>query len=148
MYRIVLLSSFALLAATTFAPPASALTMKECSTKYQAAKTDGSAKNMKWNDYRAKFCGADAAAEDAADDKAVAATSDKEPAKATMKAPKGVVFPKSIDMKYASEPPSKGRLHTCVDSYHKNKDDGTLGDLKWIQKGGGFWSLCNTSLKG
>lgn len=127
--------------------PASALTMKECSAKYQTAKADGSAKDMKWNDFRAKFCGADAAAEDAADDKAVAATTDKEPEKPTVKAPKGVTMPKAIDKKYASETPGKGRLHTCVDSYHANKDAGTLNNLKWIQKGGGYWSLCNTALK-
>lgn len=47
--------------------PAHALTMKECSTKYQA-KADGSAKDVKWNDFRAKFCGADAAAADKADE--------------------------------------------------------------------------------
>jgi hypothetical protein len=145
--RTIILASFALLASAAFVAPASALTMKECSVKYQAAKADGSAKDVKWNDYRAKFCGADAAAEDAADDKEVAATTEKEPAKATTKAPKSVVFPNAIDKKYSSETPAKARLKTCVDTYHKNKDDGTLGDLKWIQKGGGYWSLCNTALK-
>ena len=60
---------------------------------------------------------------------------------------RGVTMPKAIDKKYASETPGKGRLHTCVDSYHANKDAGTLNDLKWIQKGGGYWSLCNTALK-
>ncbi len=29
-------------------------------------------------------------------------------------------------------------MHTCVDSYHQNKDANTLNGLKWIQKGGGF----------
>ena len=145
--RVVILSSFALLASAAFVSPAAALTMKECSVKYQAAEADGSAKDVKWNDYRAKFCGSDAAAEDAADDKQVAATTEKEPAKATIKAPKGVAFPSAVDKKYSSETPGKARLKTCVDSYHKNKNDGTLGDLKWIQKGGGYWSLCNTALK-
>jgi hypothetical protein len=146
--RTVLLASLALLGSAMFVSPAAALTMKECSVKYQAAKADGSAKDTKWNDYRAKFCGADAAAESAADDKEVAATTDKEPAKPTGRAPKGVTFPKAIDKKYSSETPGKARLHTCVDSYHKSKEDGSLGDLKWIQKGGGYWSLCNTALKG
>lgn len=144
--RTAILASFVLLGSAAFVTPASALTMKECSTKYQAAKADGSAKDVKWNDYRAKFCGADAAAEDAADNKDIAATTEKEPEKTT-KAPKSVVFPKAVDKKYSGETAAKGRLKTCVDSYHKNKDDGTLGDLKWIQKGGGYWSLCNTALK-
>lgn len=147
MIRTVLFSSLALLATAALTSPASALTMKECSVKYQAAKTDGSAKGMKWNDFRAKNCGTDAAAEDAADEKDIASTPDKEPAKATTKAAKSVMFPKAVDKKYASETPGKARLHTCVDSYRSNKDNGTLGDLKWIQKGGGYWSLCNTALK-
>ena len=145
--RIMLATAGAFLASMAFVSPASALTMKECGTKYQAAKADGSAKDLKWNDFRAKFCGADAAAEDAADAKDVAATTDKEPEKATTKAPKAVTFPKAIDKKYASETPAKGRLKTCVDSYHVNKDAGTLADLKWIQKGGGYWSLCSAALK-
>lgn len=147
MIRTVIFSSFALLATAALTSPASALTMKECSVKYQAAKADGSAKDMKWNDFRAKNCGTDAAAEDAVDEKAIASTSEKEPAKATMKAPKSVMFPKAVDKKYSSETPGKQRLHTCVDSYRANKEKGTLGDLKWIQKGGGYWSLCNTALK-
>lgn len=146
--KIVVLSSFALLASVAFITPASALTMKECGAKYQADKEAGKTKDIKWNDYRAKNCGTDAAAEDAADEKEVAATSEKEPEKPTIKAPKGVVFPKAIDKKYSSETAAKGRLKTCVDVYRKNKDDGTLGELKWIQKGGGYWSLCNTALKG
>lgn len=100
--RVVILSSLALLASAAFVSPAAALTMKECSVKYQAAKADGSAKDVKWNDYRAKFCGSDAAAESAADDKQVAATTDKEPEKATIKAPKSVVFPSAVDKKYSS----------------------------------------------
>ncbi|MCY1740931.1 hypothetical protein [Ensifer sp. SL37] len=147
MIRTVLISSFALFATAALTSPASALSMKECSVKYQAAKADGSANGMKWNDFRAKNCGSDAAAEDAADENDIAATPDKEPAKSTKKASKSVVFPKAVDKKYSSETPGKARLHTCVDSYRANKDNGTLGDLKWIQKGGGYWSLCNTALK-
>ena len=81
-----------------------------------------------------------------ADEANVTATSDKEPAKPTTAAPKSVKVPKAIDKKYSSETPGKAR-HTCVDSYHAAKDAGTLGDLKWIQKGGGYWSLCITSIK-
>ena len=147
--KLIFTAAGALIAAFAFSSPASALSMKECSTKYQAAKADGSAKDMKWNDFRAKFCGADAAAADKADEEDIAKTMpDKEPEKSTMKAPKGVTFPKAVDKKYATETPGKQRLHTCVDAYHAAKDAGSLGDLKWIQKGGGYWSLCNTALKG
>ncbi|ARO24727.1 hypothetical protein TAL182_CH02981 [Rhizobium sp. TAL182] len=146
-HKLLLSAAGSLLAAFVISSPAHALTMKECSTKYQAAKADGSAKDMKWNDFRAKFCGAEAAAADKEDEADIAKTTEKEPAKPTTAAPKSVKFPKAIDKKYSSETPAKGRLHTCVDAYHAAKDAGTLGDLKWIQKGGGYWSLCNTSIK-
>jgi hypothetical protein len=147
--KLTIVAAGTLLAALAMSSPASALTMKECSTKFQAAKADGSAKDMKWNDFRAKNCGAEAAAADKADEEDVAKTSDKEPAKAAANvvAPQGVTFPKAVDKKYATETPAKQRLHTCSDSYRANKESGTLAGLKWIQKGGGYWSLCNTALK-
>ena len=157
------------LATLAYTAPAHALTMAECSDKYQAAKADGSAKDVKWNDFRKAQCGPDAkplaaaaptakAAPATATPAAKADTAEvaepeaapanaPEPAAPTAKAPKGVSFPKAIDAKYASETPGKGRMHTCVDSYHANKDKGTLNGLKWIQKGGGFYSLCNAALK-
>lgn len=39
-------------------------------------------------------------------------------------------------------------MHTCLDQYYVLKDANALGGLKWIQKGGGFYSLCNAKLKG
>ncbi|GLQ80670.1 hypothetical protein GCM10007881_41890 [Mesorhizobium huakuii] len=123
------------------------LTMAECSAKYQAAKTANTLKGQKWNDFRKAECGAAAA-----DDDSVPAPSEanytKEPAKPTTAAPKGVTFPSAISPKYASETPGKGRMHTCLDQYYVLKDANALGGLKWIQKGGGFYSLCNAKLKG
>jgi len=145
--KLVFIAAGALLTALAAGSPASALTMKECSAKYKAAKADGSAADVKWNDFRAKFCGADAAAADAADEADIAKTPEKEPTKSTAKAPKGVTFPSAVDKKYASEAAGKARLHTCVDAYRANKEAGTLNDLKWIQKGGGYWSLCAAKLR-
>ena len=137
--------------ATTKAAAAAAdgkgLTMAECSAKYQAAKTANTLKGQKWNDFRKAECGAAAS-----DDDSVPAPSEanytKEPAKPTTAAPKGVTFPSAISAKYASETPGKGRMHTCLDQYYVLKDANALGGLKWIQKGGGFYSLCNAKLKG
>jgi hypothetical protein len=70
------------------------------------------------------------------------------PAAPTITAPAGVVFPRQISAQYASESAGKARMHTCLDAYHQNKDANSLGGLVWIQKGGGFYSLCNASLKG
>jgi hypothetical protein len=145
--RAAILTSLALFStAAAFgvtAGSASALTMKECSAKYKLAQKDGSLKGMKWNDFRKAQCGADATAEPD-----VSEATNEEPEKATMPAPSGVKFPTAIDSKYSSEKPGKARLHTCVDAYHANKAANSLGGLKWIQKGGGFYSLCNAKLKG
>src|SRR3984957_19793175 len=56
-------SGFAALALTS---SAQALTMQECSAKYQAAKTAGTLNGQKWNDFRKSQCAADAAATPAA----------------------------------------------------------------------------------
>ena len=40
------------------AAAAKGLTMKECSAKYQAAKTANTLGGMKWNDFRKAECGA------------------------------------------------------------------------------------------
>lgn len=123
------------------------LSMAECSTKYQAAKSGGTLGGMKWNDFRKANCGASAS-----DDDTVPAASEanytSEPEKPTARAPKGVKFPSAVASKYSSETPGKARMHTCLDQYYANKDADALGGLKWIQKGGGFYSLCNARLKG
>ncbi|NTG47038.1 hypothetical protein G6M04_06600 [Agrobacterium rhizogenes] len=163
-------ASFAVLGSMALSSPASALTMKECSTKYQAAKDAGTLNGQKWNDFRAAQCGADASATTTAPAAtAPAATAPakttaaakvdtsepdvtkppaKEPPKPTTVAPSGVTFPTAVDTKYSSETPGKGRFHTCVDAYNANKAKNSLNGLKWIQKGGGYYSLCNTKLKG
>jgi hypothetical protein len=58
------------------------------------------------------------------------------------------VYPSAISPKYASESPGKGRMHTCVDQYNANKSSNANGGMKWIQKGGGYYSECNKHLKG
>jgi hypothetical protein len=45
-----------------FTSSAGALTLKECSTKYQAAKTAGTLGGQTWRDFRKAQCGADATA--------------------------------------------------------------------------------------
>jgi hypothetical protein len=150
----VALTGFAAFAA---AAPANALTTQECSAKYQAAKKDGTLGAMKWNDFRKAQCGADAApaATPAAAPAAPAApppttTAKKEAAPAAAPAaPSGpATFPNAIDAKYAKETPGKGRMHTCVDQYNANKATNGNGGMKWIEKGGGYYSECNKRLKG
>lgn len=129
--------------------PANALSMSECSAKYKAAKADGSLGTQKWNDFRKAQCGEEAAATPAAAPAAPAAKPAAAPKTAAAPAAVGsAVFPSAIASKYASETPGKGRMHTCVDQYNANKASNANGGLKWIEKGGGYYSECNKRLKG
>ncbi|KRE16054.1 hypothetical protein ASE66_09790 [Bosea sp. Root483D1] len=137
--------------------PALALTMKECSTKYNAAKTGNTLGGQSWNDFRKAQCG-DTAAPAAA---TPAATTTAAPAKPVASAPAtaakpaaaaasagNAMFPSKVDPKYSTLSAGKQRFKTCNDQYNTNKANGGNGDLKWIQKGGGYYSQCNTRLKG
>jgi hypothetical protein len=141
--------SFALSVAGT--PPAQALSMKECSVKFQAAKTAGTLNGMNWTQFRKAECGSDEAAAPAAApaEAPAAAAPTKAAAKPAPTAATGgaSIFPTAISPKYANETPGKARMHTCLDQYNANKAGGGNGDLKWIMKGGGYYSECNKRLK-
>jgi hypothetical protein len=133
--------SAAAIAAFAFmgASPSFALSTKECGVKYQAAKTAGTLNGQNWAEFRKSEC---AGAESATDAK------EKPAAKVqTTKAASGAMFPKSVDSKYAKESAGRARMHTCLDQYKVNKSNGGNGGLKWIQKGGGYYSQCNAALK-
>ncbi|OWJ60800.1 hypothetical protein, partial [Inquilinus limosus] len=57
------------------------------------------------------------------------------------------VFPTAVSSKYANETPGKARMHTCLDQYNANKANNGNGGLRWIEKGGGYYSQCNARLK-
>ena len=156
-FQAKLLSALALtgFAALLAAAPAQALTMQECSAKYKQAKTAGTLNGMKWNDFRKSQCGAEAtpAAAPAAAPAPAPTTAAAKPKKeaAPMAAPAAAgnaVFPSAVDPKYAKESAGKARMHTCLDQYHANKANNGNGGMKWIQKGGGYYSECNKRLKG
>lgn len=111
------------------ASSANALTAQECSTKYKAAKSAGTLAGKTWNQFRKDECGMPESAASAASTSTA-------------------VFPKAVSPKFASETPSKARLHTCAEQYRTNKSANANGGLKWIMKGGGYWSECNKKLKG
>jgi hypothetical protein len=129
--------------------PASALTAQECSAKYKAAKSAGTLNGKKWNDFRKAECGAGATAA-TTPSAAPAATPAPSPKTASAPAaPAGnAVFPSAVSPKYANESAGKAREHTCLDQYKANKADNANGGLKWIMKGGGYYSQCNKRLKG
>jgi hypothetical protein len=143
--QIATCAGFVALAGTmlvTSGQPAQALTMKECSAKYQAAKSAGTLGGQNWRDFRKAQCGADATA---------AAPAAGAPAPTPATAPKATgnaVFPTAVSPKYSGESAGKARMHTCLDQYNANKASNANGGLKWIQKGGGYYSECNKQLKG
>ncbi len=144
---------------------AAGLTSKACSAKYQAAKTAGTLNGATWKTFRASQCSdtaagaatpaaaaAPAAATTAAAPAAAAAATPVAPATAAAPAAPAAagapVFPSAVSPKYASESAGTGRMHTCLDQYHANKTANGNGGLKWIQKGGGYYSECSKHLKG
>jgi Ni/Co efflux regulator RcnB len=148
----VAVSAFAALVATA---PAQALTRQECSAKYKEAKANGTLNGQKWNAFRKANCGKQATAAPAAAPATPAATTARTKSKphaataAAPAAPSGpAVFPTAVSPKYAKEKPGKARMHTCVDQYRANKATNSNGGLRWIEKGGGYYSQCNKRLKG
>ncbi len=151
MLRNAILAGAALAALTALpVTPAAALTMKECSAKYQEAKKANTLKGQKWNDFRKAQCADD----DADENEAAAAVSEPAAPAATPAKPastakvKPAVFPKAVATKYNDLTAGKARLKTCADQYNANKAANANGELKWIEKGGGYWSQCNAKLKG
>ncbi|HRK24524.1 MAG TPA: hypothetical protein PLQ11_06185 [Beijerinckiaceae bacterium] len=135
------------------AQPAAALTMQECSAKYNAAKAANSLGGLSWNDFRKAQCGDDAPAAAPAPAPAARSPQQNAPAAAprtqTALPASNAVFPRAIDRKYATETPAKQRMKTCLDQYNANKAAGANGNggLNWIQKGGGYYSQCNARMK-
>jgi hypothetical protein len=153
--QIVITTGALLTAIVLYRSSAQALSMKECSAKYKAAKEAGTLNGMKWNDFRKAQCGADATAEPtpSAPPSAPATPPPKATATKPAAAPAPVatgnaVFPNALSPKYSGEAAGKARMHTCLDQYRANKASGANVGLKWIEKGGGYYSECNKRLKG
>jgi hypothetical protein len=130
----------AIAALTVQTGPAHALTMTECGAKYKDAKAAGTLNGMTWIDFRKAQCGSDAAAAPGASPSAAAPA-----ASATAS---NAVFPSAVDSKYSKDSAGEARRETCLDQYRANKANNANGGLKWIQKGGGYYSECTKKLKG
>ena len=92
-----------------------------CGLKYLTAEVSGKLKGRKWKEFRDEECGP-----------------------TTSQA----VFPTAIAPKYAKENPDKARTLTCADQFTANKASKANDGLKWIEKGGGYYSECVSRLKG
>src|ERR1700741_2790923 len=135
--RTFLFAAAAIVAALAMQSSAHALTITECSAKYKDAKAAGTLNGATWNDFRKSQC-------DLAPRKR--ATSAEGPGSTVVAA--NAVFPTAVDSKYSSEKPGRARRKTCLDQYKANKATNANGGLKWLQKGGGYYSQCVKKLKG
>ena len=172
------LSLAAVLAAGLASVPAHAMTAKECHAAFQSAKKGGTLNGQSYKAFKAASCGSETAeaapattAAPATAAPATAATAPTTTAPVTTgkanppdssvagtKAPiasksapvtsGNVVFPTAVSSQFSSLSAGKARMKTCVAQYNANKANGGNGSLKWIQKGGGYWSQCNSRLKG
>ena len=144
-------ASAAFIVTSGIAAQAAGLSQKECSEKFQAAKTANTLNGMKYPAFRKAQCGDAPTTETTTQPPAKPETAAK-PAAAPGAAPAATtaVFPKAIDPKYSSDKPGTARRKTCTDQYDANKsaNANANGGMKWIEKGGGYWSACNKHLKG
>lgn len=101
---------------------------KECSTRYQAAKSAGTLGSMTWNEFRSAGCPTTMAKRSG-----------------SMMPTTGSMFPATISKKYAGESAGRARLLTCRDQYEANKAAG-IAEPKWTEEGGGYYSECNKHL--
>jgi len=115
---------------------AQALTMTECSAKYKEAKAASSLNGMKWNDFCKSQC-----------DLGPTKRSSAKSAPVGTVVASNAVFPSAVDAKYSKEKPGRARRKTCLDQYKANKVGDANGGLKWLQKGGGYYSQCAKKLK-
>jgi hypothetical protein len=147
MKKPVALCAAAICAGLMFSSaPASALSMKACNEEWNGMKTAGTVGDKKYADFR-KECLARPAAPAAAAPAAPAPAPTTAAKPAAPAAAGAAVFPSSVSSKYSSESAGKARMHTCLDQYNANKASSGNGGLHWIQKGGGYYSQCNTKLK-
>lgn len=167
------LSLAAVLAAGLASVPAHAMTAKECHAAFQSAKKGGTLNGQSYKAFKAASCGSETAAAAPATtaapataataptttapvttgkanppDSSVAGTKAPIASKSAPVTSGNVVFPTAVSSQFSSLSAGKARMKTCVAQYNANKANGGNGSLKWIQKGGGYWSQCNSRLKG
>jgi hypothetical protein len=145
--------------------------LQQCADKWQAAKTAGATGGLTYLQFSSK-CRADlkaaapaatpaaptaaapAEAAPTAPAAPAAAAPTKRAARAKPAAPEApaaagsAVLPSAINPAYSNLKPGDARRKTCSEQYEANKSTGGNAGLKWTQKGGGYYSLCNAKLKG
>lgn len=122
--------------------------MKACGEKWQAAKAAGTAKGTTWTKFLAECRAGSPAVPAPAAQEASAPAASAAQAPARKEAGKAPVFPDAVSPKFADQRPSRARQKTCSEQFQANKANGGNAGLRWLERGGGYWSLCNKRLKG
>jgi hypothetical protein len=143
-YRIAVGVGTLIAAAGLAAAPLSALSMRQCSAAYKDAQRSGTLSGMSWQEFRKAKCGTGAAT---GTPPATGPASGLAPGGSAYLPGGRAVFPTAIAPKYGDETPGKARRQTCLDQYRVNKASNANGGLKWVQKGGGYYSECNKRLQ-
>jgi hypothetical protein len=141
-FKIGVVAGALIAAAGVAAAPLAALTMKECSAAFKAAQNSGTLGGMTWQQFRRAKCGPGATPR-----ATTGATPAPGPAPGGSAYIPGAVFPSAIAPKYHDETPGKARMRTCLDQYRLNKASNANGGLKWVERGGGYYSECNKRLR-
>ncbi|RBM06123.1 hypothetical protein [Novacetimonas cocois] len=134
-------------------------TSKACHQKFVAARTAGTLNGQTYKAFKAAQCddattpaAAAAAPAEAAKPPVAAApapaAAPAAPAAKVAPVATNATLPSAVSAKYAKESAGKARLHTCLDQYNANKATNANGGLRWIERGGGYYSVCNAHLKG
>lgn len=123
------------------ASPAYAMTTTQCHDKFNAAKAAGALNGLKWAEFKKTQCA------DAATTLQKPATETAAKVKPLASPNSAAIFPSTVASKYATESAGRARMHTCRDQYQANKASNGNGGLRWIEKGGGYYSECNKHLK-
>ncbi len=138
-----------------FVNTADAISSKDCHEQFTTAKKAGKIKDQSFKEYKTENCKSDNAAKNEVKksytkeikkDKITHNTASKEAAMSSVVAG-DAVFPDAIDSKFAKEKEGTARMHTCLEQYKTNKTNNKNGNLKWIQKGGGYYSECMKHMK-
>ncbi|MEG3350174.1 hypothetical protein [Novacetimonas sp. GS1] len=135
-------------------------TSKACHQKFVAARTAGTLNGQTYKAFKTAQCddaatpattaapATPAAATTAPAEAPKPATTAQATPAATAPVATNATLPSAVSAKYAKETAGKARLHTCLDQYNANKSTNANGGLRWIERGGGYYSVCNAHLKG
>lgn len=149
----ILLAALANVAASV---PAQAKTEKECAAEWKQMKADNQTAGKKRKDFITECRGNGTAPPTTTPSSPPTASNPPPAPKTTTRKPAApppavtgnIVFPPTVSPKYSKDTAGKQRMETCLDQYKANKANNANGGLKWIQKGGGYYSECNKHLKG